>query len=205
MVNRTVAALIAASFLGLQCVPAPAFAENQMGYRLLSGSQASELPRNGGVLGIDVGRAQQITDSGMTFDLLRVNGVRRSSPGEQAGIKPGDEIIAVDGQVFPSVAAFAAYVGSVQPGQQISVDSIPSGGGPQDAQRLTVTLGGAGRPAPAAENDQAQPQGMSTATKVAIGIGAAALIGCYKIGCVSRLKNKLGVHPQQPGTVQPQQ
>jgi S1-C subfamily serine protease len=145
MVNRTVAALIAASFLGLQCLPSPALAENQMGYQLLSAPQAAALPRNGGALGMDVGRAQQITDSGMTFELLRVTGVRRGSPAAQAGFKPGDQIIAADGQVFPSVAAFAAFIGSVQPGRQITVDYMPAGGGPQQAQRVGVTIGGAGR------------------------------------------------------------
>ena len=47
----------------------------------------------------------------MTFELLRVNGVRRGSPGAQAGLHVGYQIIAVDGRVFPSVAALAAYVG----------------------------------------------------------------------------------------------
>lgn len=69
----------------------------------------------------------------MTFELLRVNGVRRGSPGAQAGLNGGDQIIAVDGRVFPSVAASAAYVGSVQPGRQIAVDTMPAGGELQQA------------------------------------------------------------------------
>lgn len=209
MVNRTAAALLAASFLNLQCVPSPALAENQMGYQLLSARQATELPRRGGALGIDVGRAQQITDSGMTFELLRVNGVRRGSPGAQAGFNVGDQIIAADGRVFPSVAAFAAYIGSVQPGRQITVDYIPAGGGPQQAQRVGVTVGAAGRAvpaqqaAPAQQDDQAPSTGLSTGSKVAIGVGAAALFGCYELGCFSGSKaGSGGARQQQPARLQ---
>src|ERR1700712_2450072 len=132
MTNRVVATLLA-SCLGVQMLVAPALAANQMGYTLLSSSQAAQLGRGGAVLGLDVGRAQQISDGGMTFELLRVNSVRRGSPGESAGLKAGDQIIAVDGRVFPSVAVFAAYVGSKQPGERISIDTMPAGGGPQDA------------------------------------------------------------------------
>ncbi len=185
MVNRTVAALFAATFLSLQCLPGPALAENQMGYRLLSTEQATGLPRNGGALGMDIGRAQQIADGGMTFDLLRVNGVRRGSPGAQAGFNVGDQIIAADGQVFQNVAAFAAYVGSLPPGRQIAVDYMPANGGPQQAQRVAVTVGAGGRAVPAQAEEQAHT-GMSTGSKLAIGAGAAALFGCYKLGCFNR-------------------
>ena len=131
MTNRTAAALLAVSFLGLQCAPGPVLAQNAMGYRLLSAQAAAQLPRAGGSLGMDVGPAQRINDSsGTSFELLRVNGMRQGSPAAQAGLNVGDQIIAVDGRVFPSVAAFAAYVGSVRPGQQIAVDYIPAGGGP---------------------------------------------------------------------------
>lgn len=185
MVNRTVAALVAATFLSLQGIPGVALAENQMGYRLLSTEQAAGLPRNGGALGMDIGRAQQIADGGMVFDLLRVNGVRRGSPGAQAGFNVGDQIIAVDGQVFQNIAAFAAYVGSLQPGRQIAVDYMPANGGPQQAQRLAVTVGAGGRAVPVQAEEQAHT-GMSTGSKLAIGAGAAALFGCYKLGCFNR-------------------
>ncbi len=186
--HRTLAALVAVSFLAVQAAPSVALADNQMGYQLLSADQAAGLPRNGGKLGMQVGRAQQITSGGLTFDVLRVNAVSPGSSGAQAGFKVGDQIIAVDGRVFPSVAAFAAYVGSRTPAQQISVDYMPSGGGPEAAQRVGVTIGG-GRsvPAPApAPQANAEPQGLSTGTKVAIGIGAAALFGCYKLGCFAK-------------------
>ena len=205
MVNRSAAALLAA-FLAMQSLPGPAMAENQMGYQLLSMDQASQLPHNGGVLGMNVGRAQLITDQGLSFELLKVNGVGPNSPGAQAGFRAGDQIIAVNGRVFPSVAAFAGYIGSVQPGSQISVDYIPAGGGPQQAQRVGVTVGGKGAalpaptatPAPAQPSaDQPQAAGLSTGAKIAIGVGAAALFGCYKVGCISRLKARFGNGGQQ--------
>ena len=191
MVNRTVAALVAATFLSLQSLPGPALAENQMGYRLLSQQQAAGLPRRGGALGMDIGPAQQINEGNMTFELLRVNGVRRGSSGAQAGFNVGDQIIAADGQVFPSVAAFAAYVGSVVPGQQIAVDYMPANGGPQQAQRVAVTVGAGGRAVPAQAEEPART-GMSTGTKLAIGAGAAALFGCYKLGCFNRSATQPG-------------
>ena len=208
MVKRTAAALLAASLLGSQCLPRPALAQNAMGYQLLSAQQAAQLPRRGGALGLDVGPAQRINDrSGMTFELLRVNGIHRGSPGAQAGVSVGDLIIAADGRVFPSVAAFAAYNGSVPPGQQISQDYIPAGGGPQQAQRVAVPVGAGGRAVPTQPNDQARSTGLSTGTKLAIGAGAAALFGCYELGCFSRSKpaaGDTGQQPQQPGAFQQQ-
>jgi membrane-associated protease RseP (regulator of RpoE activity) len=178
--------LMGALMAGSLCLPA--HADNQMGYRLLSDQDAQNLPRNHGALGMAIEAAQRITDGGMTFDLIRVKQVRSGSPGEQAGFHPGDEIIAVNGEVFSSLATFAQYVGSVQPGSQINVDYIPAGGGPQQAQRIAVTVGMAGQAAQAApQADQSnQPQtGLSTGTKVAIGMGAVALFGCYELGCFS--------------------
>ncbi len=209
MVNRTAAALLAASFFTLQCVSGPAQAQNQMGYQLLPAQQAASLPRRGGALGMDIGPAQQVNEGGMAFELLRVNGVRRGSPGAQAGFNVGDQIIAVDGRVFPSVAAFASYIGSVQPGRQITVDTMPAGGGPQQAQRIGVTVGAGGRAMPAQQGEQARSGGLSTGSKVAIGVGAAALFGCYELGCFSRSKPGSGASRQppvqQPGEFQRQQ
>ena len=197
MVKRLSASLVA-TVLFLQCAAVPARADNQMGYRLLSSQEASGLPRNGGGLGMDVERAQQITDAGMTFDLIRVKAVRRGSPGAQAGFHVGDQIIAVDGRVFPTLAAFAAYVGATPPGQRVSVDYMPAGGGPQQAQRMSVTVGAGGRAMQATDRpsqDPATSSGMSTRSKVAIGVGAAALFGCYEMGCFSsRSRNPV----QQP-------
>ena len=197
MLKRMVTVLLVTSLTSLPLGLSPALADNPMGYKLLPADQASELPRLGGALGMSVGPDKQITDDGMTFELLRVNGVSPNSAGGQAGFRTGDEIISVDGHVFPSVAAFAGYVGSIQPGRQISVDYIPAGGGPQQAQRIDVTLGEAGRPAPAQQDVQQAPAGgMSTGTKVAIGVGAAAIL-CYKYHCYSKLKQRYGAMRQQ--------
>ena len=190
MVNRVVAALVVVSVLGLQAAPGPALADNQMNYQLLTADQARDLPKGGGKLGLNVGKAEQITSGGLTFDLLRVNGVSSGSPGARAGFKVGDQIIAVDGKVFPSVAGFAAYVGSKGPSDRVSIDYMPPNGGPQDAQRVDVTMVGAERSAP----KPAETGGLSTGTKVAIGVGAAALFGCYKLGCF---------HRRTPSTQQP--
>jgi predicted metalloprotease with PDZ domain len=182
---------LAAGWLAASLHLSPAWAENAMGYRLLTAQDAARLPHNRGALGLDVEREQQISDSGMTFDIIRVKQVRPGSAGAKAGFGVGDKIIAVDGQVFPTIAAFASYVGSVQPGRQISVDTIPAGGGPAQAERITVVVGAAGAAAsqPAQQTAQA-PSGMSTGTKLAIGVGAAALLKCYQMGCFSHGTNQ---------------
>jgi hypothetical protein len=176
--------------LSMQWTSRLAYAENQMGYRLLSVQEASRLPRHHGALGMDVERAQQITDEGLTFDLMRVKQVRRDSPGARAGFRTGDQIIALDGRVFPTIAVFAAYIGSMPPGSQVSVDYIPAEGGPEDAERVPVVIGDSAKPSedPARNRheDETASGGMSTRTK--IGIGAAALLGCYAMGCFSKSK-----------------
>ena len=190
------AALVAAALLAAPCVAPPARADNAMGYRLLAPQEAAQLPRNHGSLGLDVERAQQIADNGLVFEIIRVKQVRRGSAGARAGFHPGDQIIAIDGLVFPSIATFAAFVGSLPPGRQIGVDTIPAGGGPQQAQRVAVTIG-----------DAKASGGLSTGSKVAIGVGAAALFGCYEMGCFSHRSNTGGpqqsFQPQQPPPQQP--
>ena len=200
--RRFVSALVLASFLCLQPGLAPAWADNAMNYRFLSAKEADALPKAGGTLGMNVGPGEQITSGGMSFRLLKVNSVKQGAAGAQAGFRPGDQIVSVDGRVFPGVPAFADYVGSVAPGRQINVDFLPAGGGPQEAQRLTATLGGpsggGAAPAVATAPPEAQPgadapaQGgtLSTGTKVAIGAAAVALFGCYKLGCFNRFKRQ---------------
>ena len=194
MLRRTLVVIVTASLLVVQSSPRLAFAENQMGYRLLSMQEASQLPRHHGALGLDVERAQQITEEGLTFDLIRVKQVRRDSPGARAGFRKDDQIIAVDGRVFPSLAAFAAYIGSIPPGSRVSVDYIPAGGGPEGAERVPVVIDAAGKPSqeppPNRQGDEAASAGMSTRTK--IGLAAAALLGCYAVGCFSKPKGSAG-------------
>ena len=205
--SRKPALFMALVLLTASLVPGPAWAENAMGYQIVSQQAASGLPRNHGSLGMDIERAQQISDGGMTFDLIRVKGVRQGSPGARAGFGPGDQIIAVDGRVFASLVAFAGYVGSISPGTVVNVDYIPANGGPAQAQRVPVTVGAAGSNAP--PSAQAAAPGLSTGTKVAIGVGAAALFGCYELGCFSHKRttpaSNVGTLPnQQPGTYQSQ-
>ncbi len=179
--------IAAACWFALSVGPQLAHADNPMSYRMLTQEEAASLPRSGGGLGMDIERAQQITDDGLVFDIIRVKQVRRGSPGEQAGFKVGDQIVAVDGRVFPTLGAFASYVGSIQPGKTIKVDYIPAGGGPQQAQRLVATVGEAGHSGP-------PRAGLSTGTKIAIGVGAAALFGCYEMGCFNHRQTPQ--HPQ---------
>ncbi len=198
MPNRTAAALFTAAFLSAQALAGPARADNPMNYALYPASQAAQLSRGTGTLGLNVGSAQRVTSGGMTFDLLRINAVKPGSAGERAGLRAGDQIIAVDGRVFPSAAVFANYVGSKQAGDTVSMDTIPAGGGPQQAQRLSVTLGGAGERAGPGPDAPAPSAGLSTGAKVAIGVGAAALFGCYKLGCFSRHRQPAAAAPQGP-------
>ena len=181
--KHIMAALVA---VGLLTAP-PVRAENRMGYQLFTAEQAVQLPRGGGVFGMDVSRGQVIADSGMRFELLKVEEVRRGSPAAQAGLGTGDQVIAVDGRVFPSVAAFAGYVGSLPPGRTISVDYLPRGEGPQNAQRVGVTLASpAGAALPSQQPAEPTEHGLSTGQKLALGAGAVALFGCYEMGCFSR-------------------
>ena len=169
----------------------PALAANPMGYKLLSADQAAALPHSGGALGMDVGAAQRIADADLTFDVLSINSVKPGSPGEAAGFRAGDEIIAVNGFVFPSVMAFGEYIGSTPPGTQLSVDYIPNGGGPAQAERIAVTVGQASsRTLPPAARPSPTFHGLPGGAKAAIGLGAAAPFGCYKLGCFSHFAPK---------------
>jgi len=124
-------------------------------------------------VGLDVAPARQISDAGMTFDLLRVERVRTGSPAEHAGFKTGDQIIAVNGRVFPTLAAFAAFMKSMAPGARANIDYIPAGGGPKNAERVALVVGKPG--ASGTQQGQAQEKsGMSTRTK--IGCGGAGLL-----------------------------
>ena len=79
----------------------------------------------------------------------------------------------------------------------MAVDYIPAGGGPQNAQRVGITVGSGGRAAPAQQDNPTRSTGLSTGTKLAIGAGAAALFGCYELGCFSRSRTGPGNGSQQ--------
>ena len=81
IVKRMAAAGLTAVLISTS-LSAPASADNQMGYQVLSASQASSLPNNGGALGMDVGRASVAADSDphqpvLTPLLGQVDGIQR--------------------------------------------------------------------------------------------------------------------------------
>ena len=178
--------LVAASVFALALASSPARADNPLGYRLMSADQAATLPRNHGTLGLEVEHGPQIASGGMQFILIRVTGVKRGMAGAAAGLHAGDQIVAVNGLVFPSVAAFAEYAGAIQPGAQATIDYLPPNAGPGQAQRATVIMGGPGAPARG---------GLSTGAK--IGIGVAALFGCYELGCFGHRNANQQTAPNQ--------
>ncbi len=180
-------AMVVAVLLGSQSL---ASADNKMGYKLETPEQASSLTKAGGSLGMKVGPKDDITSEGLTFQVLKVEGVVADSPASQAGLKVGDQIIAVDGHVFPNTRTFAEFVGSIEPGKQIDVDYMPENGGPKDAKRVGVTIGKGGHATKPKEDAPKSAAGLSTGDKVAIGVGAAAIFGCYEFDCFKKLKAK---------------
>lgn len=183
-------AIVAAVLIGSQSLVGLASADNKMGYKLETSADAASLTKAGGSLGMKVGPEDDIDSEGLSFQVLKVEGVVGGSPASQAGLKVGDQIIAVNGHVFPNTKTFAEYVGSIKPGQQIDVDYMPQGAGPKDAKRVGVTVGEGGRAKAPEQSGAKSAGGLSTGEKVAIGLGAAAVIGCYEYGCVSKLKKK---------------
>jgi len=180
--KRTMTAVALASMISVQLAPIVAHAENAMGYRLVTTSQAANLPDNHGSLGLNVAPARQITSSGMRFALMQVRGVQGGSPGARAGLQQGDQIIAVNGRVFPTGTAFAAYSRSIPPGTRINIDHIPAGAGPSGAERVALVVGKPGQST--ARSATSEPsRGISTRMK--LGLGAAAVLGCYYMGCFS--------------------
>lgn len=184
MANRKAALAMAAALL--MSVAAPAYADNQMGYRMLPSDQAAQLPRGGGSIGINVQSTQRITEQGLDFSVLTVTAINPGSPAAAGGLAHGDMIIAVNGIVFPGIREFAQYVGSLTPGSTMVVDFIPRGTAPDNAQRVTLRVGVPGQRQPrqeAAATEGEPATGMSTRMK--LGLGAAALFGCYELGCFS--------------------
>ena len=170
---------------------------NQMGYQMMSSQEAASLPRGGGTLGLTLESTQQISEQGLSFSVLRVTQVRPGSPAAAGGMQRGDNVIAVNGLVFPGIREFAQYVGSLTPGATVSVDFIPRGTQPDNAQRMTVRAGSADGRAPE------EKSGMSTRMK--LGLGAAALFGCYELGCFSSRNPQQQQQQQQQQQGYPQQ
>ncbi len=178
---------------------------NQMGYRMLSSREAASLPPAGASVGLSVESTQRISEQGLDFSVLRVIQVRPGSPAAAGGIQRGDNLIAVNGLVFPGIREFAQYVGSLTPGTVMSVDFIPAGTRPDNAHRVSLRVAGAGpMPRQGYATRQEEPEtGMSTRMK--LGLGAAALFGCYELGCFSSGQESQPQLRPQPQQGYPQQ
>jgi len=72
-----------------------------------------------------------------------IAGVLQGSPGEKAGLLPGDVVSAINGQSVPGVAALLAAVAQLTPGQpaQLSVR--------RHGNTLEITITPSQRPTPA--------------------------------------------------------
>jgi S1-C subfamily serine protease len=64
-------------------------------------------------------------------------------PAQQAGIKDGDVIVAIDGKTVTTTDDLASILAEIQPGQSVSVDLVSHTGG---RRSVDVTLGA--RPLP---------------------------------------------------------
>ena len=142
MIRRAIIALAVTVALSLPAIGS-AEADNAMGYRLVTQRDAAALPHRGASLGLDVAAGRHISGNAMSFELIRISRVRPGSPGAAAGLRAGDQIIAVDGRLFDSLATFARFVGSFRAGIRLSVDYIPAGGDVASAQRITIAAGSA--------------------------------------------------------------
>ncbi len=83
-----------------------------------------------GYLGVQL---QELTqDIASSLGLKDANGalisaVQRGGPADKAGIKPGDVVVAFNGQAVQTTADFARLVGETKPGTTVSVDLLRGG------------------------------------------------------------------------------
>jgi putative serine protease PepD len=66
-----------------------------------------------------------------------VGGVQAGSPADDAGIRPGEPIVAVDHRPTPSAEALATALAELRPGQRVAIDLVDPGG---EKRSVTVTL-----------------------------------------------------------------
>jgi S1-C subfamily serine protease len=67
-----------------------------------------------------------------------VAGVENGGPADKAGIRPGEVIVAIDGQPMPSTEGLATSLAEHKPGDRVKVDLVDSDGAKRS---VTVTLG----------------------------------------------------------------
>jgi hypothetical protein len=103
---------------------------------LLSVQEAARLPRHRGARGMDVERAQQITDDGMTFDLIRVKQVRRGSPGDRAGFRKGDQSLLSTVEYFRASRRSALMSDRCRPATGSASITYPQEVGPRTQSAL---------------------------------------------------------------------
>lgn len=88
----------------------------------------------GAMIGINIGGEQSRTDG------VEVKGVSPSGPAEQAGLKTGDVLTAIDGKTLAKGAdrssgrQLVEYLRGVQPGQSVKVDYL------RDGKKATATI-----------------------------------------------------------------
>lgn len=130
--------LIAAGFAVLTVVLTLSSCNHGGGATPLS---VSSTPRHGDSLPASFG-AQGCTALAGTRAGAYIKHVSPGGPADKAGLKPGDVVIAADGQVVRSCDQLAAIVRHHGPGGRISVTYYR--GGTSHKRTTTVTLGGSG-------------------------------------------------------------
>jgi S1-C subfamily serine protease len=76
--------------------------------------------------------------SGISGTGVIVAGVQKGGPADQAGIRPNEVIVAIDGQPVSSTDALGTIIAGHQPGDQVKVELLDPNG---SKRSVTVTLG----------------------------------------------------------------
>jgi S1-C subfamily serine protease len=63
--------------------------------------------------------------------------VHPGTPAEDAGLQPGDRVVAADGQPIDSPEELTGLIGSKQPGDEVELELVRDG----ETETITVTLG----------------------------------------------------------------
>jgi len=102
---------------------------------------ATELVQDGTAeharLGVELGQDDTATVDGTTRQAAVVANVPSGTAAEQAGIRAGDAIIAVDGDAVSGAESLTAQIRSRAPGQQVQLTVVRDG----QQQDITATLG----------------------------------------------------------------
>lgn len=83
-----------------------------------------------GLLGIEIADVNALIAESFNLPVnqgVLVNGVRQQSAAQEAGIKPGDVIVAIDEHIVNSVSELQEWVARNRPGEQIKVTFIRNG------------------------------------------------------------------------------